>query len=348
MAYDAWGKRRAMDGSNATPDTVDGVTDNRGFTGHEMLDQLDLVHMNGRVYDPQTARFLSADPILQDPLNGQSYNRYSYVLNNPTNFTDPTGFTCASEGAQKGCTGQGITTVGFVNCVAPCKMEGGKEKQNETSPGSGKKTDPNATQKVDGKTPLANYGGGRGGCCGGDFDSADKVSSSKSNPGNVARAEAPPQTEISIGYTDTPVKMGTSHALVIATDLESGEKYATRAGPSIGADKGGLATGPMGYIYAQSGVYNETFRDPPSKVRDNQIVGVLNMDLASVAKMMREFEQVTNNSKVPYSGLVFNSNSYAFTFVESLGFVRPKPNVYAPGWSYGTPSKELQYENPKK
>jgi hypothetical protein len=31
-------------------------------------------------------------PILQDPMNGQSYNRYSYVMNNPTNATDPTGF----------------------------------------------------------------------------------------------------------------------------------------------------------------------------------------------------------------------------------------------------------------
>ena len=51
LAYDAWGKRRTTDGS-ATPDTLDGVTDNRGFTGHEMLDTLDLVHMNGRVSAP--------------------------------------------------------------------------------------------------------------------------------------------------------------------------------------------------------------------------------------------------------------------------------------------------------
>ncbi|MCA3000523.1 MAG: RHS repeat-associated core domain-containing protein, partial [Rhodocyclaceae bacterium] len=103
LAFDAWGKRRtltgALSGTTPTPDTIDGVIDNRGFTGHEMLDQLDLVHMNGRIYDPLTARFMSADPILQDPMNAQSYNRYSYVLNNPTNLTDPTGFAseeCAS------------------------------------------------------------------------------------------------------------------------------------------------------------------------------------------------------------------------------------------------------------
>ncbi|HYD62335.1 MAG TPA: RHS repeat-associated core domain-containing protein, partial [Noviherbaspirillum sp.] len=92
LAYDAWGKRRTLDGS-AIPDSLDGQVDNRGYTGHEMLDRLDLVHMNGRVYDPFVARFLSADPIIQDPSNGQNYSRYSYVFNNPTNLTDPTGFT---------------------------------------------------------------------------------------------------------------------------------------------------------------------------------------------------------------------------------------------------------------
>ncbi|WP_169730172.1 RHS repeat-associated core domain-containing protein, partial [Chitinimonas koreensis] len=75
-----------------TLDTLDGVVDNKGFTGHEMLDGLDLVHMNGRVYDPLVARFISADPIIQAPYYSQSYNRYSYVWNNPTNLTDPSGY----------------------------------------------------------------------------------------------------------------------------------------------------------------------------------------------------------------------------------------------------------------
>ncbi|MBC3809238.1 hypothetical protein H8K52_18010 [Undibacterium seohonense] len=93
MAYDAWGKRRNLaDSVTPTDPGLAGKTDNRGFTGHEMLDALELVHMNGRVYDPLIGKFVSADPILQDPMNGQSYNRYAYVLNNPTNLTDPTGF----------------------------------------------------------------------------------------------------------------------------------------------------------------------------------------------------------------------------------------------------------------
>jgi RHS repeat-associated protein len=73
------------------------------------LDKLDLVHMNGRIYDPLVARFMSADPIIQDPMHSQSYNRYTYVWNNPTNLTDPTGFVAAgraSSSQQMQCSQQ--------------------------------------------------------------------------------------------------------------------------------------------------------------------------------------------------------------------------------------------------
>lgn len=63
-----------------------------GFTGHEHLPEVGLIHMNGRVYDPITSRFLSADPTLQLPNDIQNYNRYSYVMNNPLAFTDPSGY----------------------------------------------------------------------------------------------------------------------------------------------------------------------------------------------------------------------------------------------------------------
>ncbi|MFY2560891.1 RHS repeat-associated core domain-containing protein [Corallococcus terminator] len=63
-----------------------------GFTGHEEDDELGLINMKGRMYDPKLGRFLSPDPVVQAPLFGQSLNRYSYVLNNPLSFTDPTGF----------------------------------------------------------------------------------------------------------------------------------------------------------------------------------------------------------------------------------------------------------------
>jgi RHS repeat-associated protein len=63
-----------------------------GFTGHVSDDDLALVNMKGRIYDPAQRRFLSPDPLVSAPANAQSYNRYSYVWNNPLNFTDPTGF----------------------------------------------------------------------------------------------------------------------------------------------------------------------------------------------------------------------------------------------------------------
>ena len=63
-----------------------------GFTGHEHLDNVELVHMNGRVYDPLLGRFISADPYVTRPYDGQGLNRYSYVLNNPLALVDPSGF----------------------------------------------------------------------------------------------------------------------------------------------------------------------------------------------------------------------------------------------------------------
>ncbi|MDO6718541.1 RHS repeat-associated core domain-containing protein [Psychrosphaera sp. 1_MG-2023] len=50
------------------------------------------MHMNGRIYDPTLGRFLQADPHIQAPHNSQNYNRYSYVLNNPMSYTDPSGY----------------------------------------------------------------------------------------------------------------------------------------------------------------------------------------------------------------------------------------------------------------
>lgn len=57
-----------------------------------MLNGLNFIHMNGRIYDPTLGRFLQADPHIQAPTNSQSYNRYSYVLNNPMSYTDPSGY----------------------------------------------------------------------------------------------------------------------------------------------------------------------------------------------------------------------------------------------------------------
>jgi RHS repeat-associated protein len=70
---------------------INGLT-RRGYTFHSMLGDMGLIHMNGRVQDAITGRFLSPDPTIPDPGFTQSFNRYSYVNNNPLSFIDPSGF----------------------------------------------------------------------------------------------------------------------------------------------------------------------------------------------------------------------------------------------------------------
>jgi RHS repeat-associated protein len=92
MAFDPWGKRRNVNGLIDASDSINGLTTDRGYTGHEHLDEMGIIHMNGRVYDPLIGRFMSADPFIQAPDMLQSYNRYAYVMNNPLNLTDPSGY----------------------------------------------------------------------------------------------------------------------------------------------------------------------------------------------------------------------------------------------------------------
>jgi RHS repeat-associated protein len=98
-SYDPFGKRRHADGQYDAFGTlvIDwrsdlGAGTDRGFTGHEHLDEVGLIHMNGRLYDAHIGRFLQADPVIQEPLLLQNFNRYSYVMNNPLNATDPSGY----------------------------------------------------------------------------------------------------------------------------------------------------------------------------------------------------------------------------------------------------------------
>jgi RHS repeat-associated protein len=96
LSFDAWGQRRSEQWDTLSQQEIRDLVNNtdlrRGFTGHEHLDEVNLIHMNGRVYDPIVGRFLSADPVIQSPGNMQNLNRYSYVLNNPLSYSDPSGF----------------------------------------------------------------------------------------------------------------------------------------------------------------------------------------------------------------------------------------------------------------
>jgi RHS repeat-associated protein len=97
--FDPWGKKVTYDpnghpvGANMSAPGI-----RVGFTGHDQDDELGLVNMLGRLYDPSQRRFISPDPFVQSPFNGQSHNRYAYVLNDPLNLIDPSGFEGEGDG----------------------------------------------------------------------------------------------------------------------------------------------------------------------------------------------------------------------------------------------------------
>jgi RHS repeat-associated protein len=107
FAYDPWGRKRDP-GSwrNYTASEIEqqNFLFARGYTGHEHLDAFGLINMlsvaksrseafagNGRMYDPLLGRMLSPDNYVQAPDNSQNFNRYSYSMNNPLVYTDPSG-----------------------------------------------------------------------------------------------------------------------------------------------------------------------------------------------------------------------------------------------------------------
>jgi RHS repeat-associated protein len=88
--FDAWGNLiKVQDGQGNTLSKM--VVLDRGYTGHEHLQGVALIHMNGRLYDPMVHRFLQPDNFVQNPYDTQNYNRYGYVLNNPLKYSDPSG-----------------------------------------------------------------------------------------------------------------------------------------------------------------------------------------------------------------------------------------------------------------
>ena len=86
MRYDSFGERARL-GESEMPLFV-----RRGYTGHEHLDELGLIHMNGRLYETRSGRFLSPDPLVPSWLSTQGHDRYGYAFNNPFKFGDPSGF----------------------------------------------------------------------------------------------------------------------------------------------------------------------------------------------------------------------------------------------------------------
>ncbi len=67
------------------------------LTDQEFDAESGLYNYDARLYDPVIGRFISPDSVIPDQYNPQSLNRYSYCLNNPLVYNDPTGHTPAIE-----------------------------------------------------------------------------------------------------------------------------------------------------------------------------------------------------------------------------------------------------------
>ncbi|OFX29044.1 MAG: hypothetical protein A2X08_11460 [Bacteroidetes bacterium GWA2_32_17] len=85
--YDAWGNRTLTYNNSVFSDFIL----DRGYTGHEHLAQFSLINMNGRMYDPALGTMLSPDNFVQNATGTQGFNRYSYAMNNPMLYIDPSG-----------------------------------------------------------------------------------------------------------------------------------------------------------------------------------------------------------------------------------------------------------------
>ncbi|GAA5444532.1 hypothetical protein Misp06_02719 [Microbulbifer sp. NBRC 101763] len=190
MSNGPWGKRRdtLWNGAEEGEDYVPFVTA-RGYTDHEHLDGVQLIHMNGRVYDPSLGRFLSPDPFIQSPKNSQSYNRYSYVLNNPLSLVDPTGYMSVNFGSRCNLESRG--------CLPPC-AEGGS---CPTGPGGRTFTGQTYINSVIslGQSPSASGFASSGGGGWGEIGSSGQISLSEQNGGindTIYLNDGPPYDDI--------------------------------------------------------------------------------------------------------------------------------------------------------
>ena len=137
--FDAFGAPRSGTWADKSPKILGSTQTAHGFTQHEHLDGLGLIHMNGRVYDYALGRFLGVDPFIQFPGNSQSLNPYSYILNNPLAGTDPTGYQiadprtlCARSQSACNSTNSSSDLSAFTNAGG-----GGRQQNNGRTSGNG-------------------------------------------------------------------------------------------------------------------------------------------------------------------------------------------------------------------
>lgn len=123
LAYEPFGKRRLATMKTDPSGLTAASSTRKGFTAHEMVDDIGLVNMNARMYDPALGRFMSPDTLVDAEDSPQAYNRYSYLSNSPLNGTDPSGhgFFSSVVGAVTGVARavSDVVTAPIVAAVSP-------------------------------------------------------------------------------------------------------------------------------------------------------------------------------------------------------------------------------------
>lgn len=158
-----------------------------------------------------------------------------------------------------------------------------------------------------------------------------------------------------LGYTKASGHTfhGKYHAFVLALDPKSNKGHIVRGGPTmsvmgmafsgiagsgsatagVGGDQAVSGSG-FGAIRASDGVFsNLTPFDTPQMTLAYQMLGRSNMSFSTIKAAMQSYANNINRRSIPYLPTGPNSNSFAFSFAEAMGYKRPRPALPSPGWS---------------
>ena len=128
------------------------------------LNEQQLIHMNGRIYDYNLGRFMSVDPFIQSPTSTQGVNPYSYIMNNPLAGTDPTGYYAECPDKIAGCKPNKENPErkersgrGFVGGVIYQSSDNGSSRQSSSATGT-QKTEAIGSPKQNANKQNPSYG----------------------------------------------------------------------------------------------------------------------------------------------------------------------------------------------
>jgi RHS repeat-associated protein len=356
-AYDAWGKRRNLGGSDDPNCSLTSAT-TRGYTDHEMVDSLCLINMNARMYDQTLGRFLSADTVVPDPTDSQSLNRFAYVEGNPLAMIDPSG--------HDGCTfitGSHICV--NVKCKSQCTGW-------ELNLGSGYDMSGAAFESTSGGWALADMT--LGGVCGqsscssgvsGPFVSCDAYGCyTAGGPGSYSTspietitvqggqfyawsqifgpnlwgtAFGNQGTVISLRFREIKrfgIGIGKWHGYIVVSDL-SNRQYVSEAGPDGACTHTGC--GFRGSIQAWTHAIGPA---DEGATNDYTLAAAVTEDVAAqtIDAQLLTFSDAYTEAQVPYYVSVVGPSSTSNTFAADewqfvTGYTPALPNgVDAPGW----------------